>query len=93
MQMIKKVKIFLKIILDISVYKKYFVFMAKRKKKMGRPKKKVRDVRSKPVTLRVTPSNHKQLKQDAKHAGMSISAYLLECWQITKDKKSAPAKA
>ncbi len=65
--------------------------MAKRKKKMGRPTKKAKDRRSKPVTLRVTPSNHKQLKQDAKQAGMSISAYLLECWQITKGKKSAPA--
>jgi len=59
---------------------------------MGRPTKKAKDRRSKPVTLRVTPSCHKQLKEDAKQAEMSISAYLLECWQITKGKK-APLQA
>jgi hypothetical protein len=48
---------------------------------MGRPPKKAKDLRSKPVALRATPSEYKQLVKDAKQARMSISAYLLECWQ------------
>jgi len=55
--------------------------MAKGKKKMGRPPKKMKDRRSKPVALRVTPDDHRQLMKDAKAAGLSISGYLLECWQ------------
>jgi len=48
---------------------------------MGRPPKKAKDRRTRPVALRVTPTDHKQLVQDAEQAGMSISAYLLDCWQ------------
>jgi predicted HicB family RNase H-like nuclease len=48
---------------------------------MGRPPKKATDRRSKPVALRVTPSDHRQLMKDARAAGLSVSAYLLECWQ------------
>jgi predicted HicB family RNase H-like nuclease len=55
--------------------------MAKRKKKMGRPTKKAKDRRSRPVALRVTPADHRQLVEDARAAGLSISAYLLECWR------------
>lgn len=55
--------------------------MAKQKKKMGRPKKKAKDVRSKPVTLRMTPADHKQLMKDAHASGLSVSSYLQECWQ------------
>lgn len=52
---------------------------------MGRPPKKAKDLRSKPVALRVTPSEHKQLVKDAEQAGMSISAYLLDCWQKARE--------
>jgi predicted HicB family RNase H-like nuclease len=51
---------------------------------MGRPPKKAKDRRTKPVALRVTPSDHKQLLKDAAQAGLSVSAYLLECWQERK---------
>jgi len=54
--------------------------MAKRKKR-GRPPKKAKDRRSKPATLRLTPSEHKQLLADARAAGMSISGYLIKCWK------------
>jgi hypothetical protein len=64
-----------------SVYEKYFVIVAKRKKKMGRPPKKAKDVRSKPVTLRMTPADHKQLLKDARDSGLSVSAYLKACWK------------
>ena len=48
---------------------------------MGRPPKKAKDVRSKPVTLRMTPSDHKQLLKDARDSRLSVSAYLQMCWQ------------
>ena len=48
---------------------------------MGRPPKKAKDRRSKPVALRVTPTEHKELVADARRAGLSISEYLLNCWR------------
>lgn len=59
--------------------------MAKQKKKMGRPKKKTKDVRSKPVTLRMTPADHEQLMKDAHASGLSVSSYLQECWQKARE--------
>ncbi len=59
--------------------------MAKQKKKMGRPKKKAKDVRSKPVTLRMTPADHKQLMKDARASGLSVSAYLETCWKKARE--------
>ena len=53
-------------------------------KKMGRPPKKAKDRRSKPVALRMTPAEHKQLIADARAEGVSISAYLMRCWQESK---------
>jgi len=58
--------------------------MAKRKKKMGRPRKKAEDRLSEIVTLRMTPAEHEQLVRDAEAAGSSISAYLQECWRKAK---------
>lgn len=52
---------------------------------MGRPLKRAKDRRSRPVALRVTPNDHKQLVKDADQAGMSISAYLLACWQKVRE--------
>ena len=48
---------------------------------MGRPPKKAKDRRSKPVTLRMVPAEHKELVTDARRAGLSISEYLLGCWR------------
>lgn len=47
---------------------------------MGRPPLKAKDRRTALVTLRLNLSEHKQLKKDAEINGLSLSAYLLECW-------------
>lgn len=54
--------------------------MANEKKKMGRPPKKASEKRSRPVTLRMTPAEHKELIRDAGASGLSISGYLQKCW-------------
>jgi len=48
---------------------------------MGRPPKKLKDKLSEVITLRMTPADHKRLKKDARSSGLSLSAYLQECWQ------------
>jgi len=48
---------------------------------MGRPPLKAKDKRTKFVTLRLKPSEYKQLEQEAKAKGMSLSNYLKECWK------------
>jgi len=58
--------------------------MTKKKKKMGRPPLKEKDKRTKIVTLRLKYSERKELEQDAKAKGLSISNYLLECWQKSR---------
>jgi uncharacterized protein (DUF1778 family) len=61
--------------------------MRKKKPKMGRPPLKENDRRNKIVTLRLKPSERKELEQEAKAKGLSISNYLLECWQKSRAKK------
>jgi uncharacterized protein (DUF1778 family) len=61
--------------------------MKKKKTIMGRPPLKEKDRRTKVVTLRLRPSEQKELKQEAKAKGLSISNYLLECWQKSRAKK------
>ena len=55
--------------------------MAEAKKRMGRPPKNSKDRLSEIVTLRMNRADHEQLLRDAKAAGLSVSAYLQECWQ------------
>jgi len=52
---------------------------------MGRPALKVKDRRTKIVTLRLKPSERKELEKDAKAKGLSLSNYLLECWQKSRE--------
>jgi uncharacterized protein (DUF1778 family) len=59
--------------------------MTKKKAKMGRPALKVKDRRTKIVTLRLKPSERKELEKDAKAKGLSLSNYLLECWQKSRE--------
>ncbi len=61
--------------------------MKKKKAKMGRPPLKEKDKRTKIVTLRLKPSERKELAKDAKAKDLSISNYLLECWQKSRAKK------
>jgi len=53
---------------------------------MGRPALKVKDRRTKIVTLRLKPSDRKELENDAKAKGLSISNYLMECWKNQRGK-------
>jgi predicted HicB family RNase H-like nuclease len=68
-------------VFDITEYVKCIEFMAKGKKKMGRPPIKAKDRRTALVTLRLKESDHKELEKNAKAKGLSLSSYLLECWQ------------
>jgi uncharacterized protein (DUF1778 family) len=61
--------------------------MRKKKMKMGRPALEPKDRRTEIVTLRLKPSERKELTQDAKSRDLSISNYLLECWQKSRDNK------
>jgi len=55
--------------------------MAKKKSRMGRPPLKEKDKRTAIITLRLKRSERKELEKDAKAKGLSLSSYLLECWQ------------
>jgi predicted HicB family RNase H-like nuclease len=61
--------------------------MRRKKAKMGRPPKKASDKLSEIVTLRMNPADHKQLMKDALESGLSVSAYLQECWQKVRKPK------
>lgn len=54
---------------------------------MGRPPKKASDKLSEIVTLRMTPVDHERLMKDASESGLSVSAYLQECWQKARGQK------
>ena len=54
---------------------------------MGRPVLKAKNRRSKPVTIRLTPDEHKQLLKDTQDNNLSISDYLKECWQKMRAEK------
>ena len=60
---------------------KYSGFVAKKKSKMGRPPIKEKDRRTALVTLRLKPSDKDRLEKEAAVKGLSISSYLLDCWQ------------
>ena len=73
------------LVLDFYEYVKYFVFVKKKRAKMGRPTIKAKDKRTACVTLRLKHSERKQLEQEAKARGLSLSSYLLDCWQKARD--------
>ena len=60
--------------------------MGKKKTKMGRPPLKDKDRRTALITLRLTPSDRKQLEREAQDKGLSLSSYLVECWQKVRRK-------
>jgi len=59
--------------------------MSKKKAKMGRPPLKPKDRRTSIVTLRLKPSDRKQLDRDAEAKDLSISDYIFECWQKARE--------
>ncbi len=52
---------------------------------MGRPPLKANKRRTAIITLRLKPSERKQLEKDAKAKGLTLSTYLLECWKKEKE--------
>lgn len=72
---------------DISEYIKYILIMAKKKIKMGRPALKAKDKRTSVVTMRLKKIDHDELEKEAQAKGLTISGYLLECWQKSRIKK------
>ncbi|MHC4417098.1 MAG: plasmid mobilization protein [Planctomycetota bacterium] len=58
-----------------------------KKKKMGRPPLNAKDKRTAIVTLRLKKTDRNQLEKEAKARGLSLSSYLLECWQKSKGKR------
>jgi predicted DNA binding CopG/RHH family protein len=61
--------------------------MTKKKAKMGRPPLKAKDKRTALITLRLKPSDRDRLEKEAGAKGLTISTYLLECWQKSRAKK------
>ena len=53
----------------------------KPKAKMGRPPKPKGEKQSERIAVNATPEEYSVIEQDAKAAGLSLSAYLLECWK------------
>jgi uncharacterized protein (DUF1778 family) len=61
--------------------------MAKKRMKIGRPPLKAKDKRTALITLRLKPSDRDRLGKEAKAKGLTISTYLLECWQKSRAKQ------
>ncbi len=45
-----------------------------------------KDIKSRPVTTRLTPSEHKRLLAEARAMKMTVSDYLKYCWQKAGEK-------
>ena len=61
--------------------------MAKKKAKMGRPPLKAKDKRTVITTVRLKKADRSQLEKEAKAEGLTLSSYLLQCWQKARAKK------
>jgi len=53
----------------------------RQKPKMGRPPKPVEDKQGERVSVNMTRQERRELEQEANEAGMSLAAYLLDCWK------------
>ena len=53
----------------------------KPKTKMGRPPKPKAEKQSERIAVNVTRAEYRAIVEDAKAAGLSLSAYLLNCWK------------
>ena len=61
--------------------------MKEKKNKMGRPPVKAKDKRTAIITLRLKKTERNQLGKEAEAKGLSLSSYLLQCWQKVRAKK------
>jgi hypothetical protein len=73
--------------LDFREYKKYSNLMAMKKNKMGRPPLKPKDKRTAIITLRLKKADRSELEKEAKAKNLTLSDYLLECWQKSRTEK------
>jgi len=48
---------------------------------MGRPPKKPSEKQGEIISVRMRKAERKQLERDARHAGLSLSAFLMQCWR------------
>ena len=55
--------------------------MGKKKARMGRPPKPPEEKQGQCVMVRMTKVERAKLEREAGKAGLSLSAYLLECWR------------
>ena len=53
----------------------------RRKSKMGRPPKARTEKQSERIAVNTTPAEYCAIEEEAKDAGLSLSAYLLKCWK------------
>jgi hypothetical protein len=60
--------------------------MGKKKTKMGRPPMDPKDKRSVVTSFKLTRDQRRVLGVDAKRQGMSVSEYIVYCWQQQKAK-------
>ena len=67
--------------LDFHAARKYNAGMNTKKPKMGRPPKAKGEKQAERVTVNMTCEERESLAQDAAGAGMSLAAYLLDCWK------------
>ena len=63
----------------------YNMGMSKRKTKMGRPPKPPEKKQSGRVVVNMTNVEKQKLEKQAARAGVSLSAYLLQCWRQKGD--------
>jgi len=61
--------------------------MITKKSKMGRPPLKAKDKRTAIITLRLKNADRDELEKEAKTKGLTLSSYLLECWQKSRVEK------
>ena len=59
--------------------------MSKRKTKMGRPPKPPEKKQGSRVIVNMTRAEKRKLEKQAAGAGVSLSAYLLQCWREKGD--------
>jgi len=52
--------------------------------RMGRPPKPVEDKQSERVSVNMTRRERQALEREAAEAGLSLAAYLLDCWKTRR---------
>ena len=59
--------------------------MSNKKRKAGRPPKPVEEKQGERATVWMTRQERAELERDAAKAGLSLSAYLIDCWRRQRE--------